>query len=82
MLRGCLLVIRGYCVKTGSRNCEVLKSAYKSSSIALDCRAMYDVLLFVRAFVLCQHVKLSNDLVLRLAVSCHVAFLLAVVAGN
>jgi hypothetical protein len=82
MLRGCLLVVRGYCVKTGGRNGEVLESAYKSSSIALDCRAMYDVPLFVRAFVLCQHVELSNNLVLRSAVSCHVAFLLAVVAGD
>jgi hypothetical protein len=53
MLCSCLLVIQGYCVKTSSYNCKILKSAYNSLSIALDCRAMYNVLLFVCAFVLC-----------------------------
>jgi hypothetical protein len=82
MLCSCLLVIQGYCVKTSSCNCKILKSTYNSLSIALDYRVMYNVLLFVSAFVLCQHVKLSNNLILRLVVLCYIAFFLVVVVGN
>jgi hypothetical protein len=43
---------------------------------------MYDVLFFVRVVACSYYVKLSNNLVLRLAVSCYVTFLSAAVASN
>jgi hypothetical protein len=43
---------------------------------------MYDVPFFVHVVAFGQHVELSNHLILRSTVSCHVSFLLTVVTSD
>jgi hypothetical protein len=43
---------------------------------------MYDILFFVLVVACSHYVELSNNLILRLTVLCHVTFLLTVVASN
>jgi hypothetical protein len=43
---------------------------------------MYDILFFVLVVACSYYVKLLNNLILRATVSCHVSFLLTVIASN